>query len=35
MANAYCDMGFWEDLGIMAEYLKIQKHKKSFNIPHP
>ncbi len=29
MANAYCDMGFWEDLGILAEYLKIKKHKKS------
>ena len=25
MANAYCDMGFWEDLEILAEYLKIKK----------
>lgn len=28
MANAYCDIGFWEDLQILAEYLKIKKHKK-------
>ncbi len=28
MANAYCDMGFWEDLDILAEHLKIKKHKK-------
>lgn len=28
MANAYCDIGFWEDLGILAEYLKIKKHEK-------
>ena len=28
MANAYCDIGFWEDLGILAEYLKITKHEK-------
>ena len=27
MANAYCDIGFWEDLGILAEYLKITKSK--------
>ena len=29
MADAYCDMGFWEDLDILAEHLKIKKHKKS------
>lgn len=28
MANAYCDMGFWEDLDILAEYLKIPKRKQ-------
>ncbi len=28
MANAYCDMEFWEDLGILADYLKIKKRKK-------
>lgn len=28
MADAYCDMGFWEDLDILAEHLKIKKHKK-------
>jgi len=28
MANAYCDIGFWEDLEILAKYLKIKKHKK-------
>ena len=28
MANAYCDIGFWEDLEILTEYLKIKKHKK-------
>lgn len=27
MANAYCDMGFWEDLKILAEYLGIKKIK--------
>ena len=27
MANAYCDMGFWEDLDIIAEHLKIKKYK--------
>ena len=26
MANAYCDMGFWEDLEILAENLGIKKH---------
>lgn len=25
MANAYCDMGFWEDLKILAEHLGIKK----------
>jgi len=30
MANAYCDMGFWEDLKILAEYFEIKKHKKRF-----
>ena len=29
MANAYCDMGFWEDLAILAEYLGIKKHRKT------
>jgi len=28
MANAYCDMGFWEDLKILAEHLKIKKRAK-------
>jgi len=28
MANAYCDMGFWEDLKILAEHLGIKKHAK-------
>lgn len=28
MADACCDMGFWEDLDILAEHLKIKKHKK-------
>lgn len=28
MADAYCDIGFWEDLSVLAEYLKIKKHKK-------
>ncbi|MEI8175108.1 MAG: hypothetical protein WCG28_04120 [bacterium] len=28
MANAYCESGFWEDLDILAEYLKIKKQKK-------
>lgn len=28
MANAYCDIGFWEDLEIIAEYLKIKKREK-------
>jgi hypothetical protein len=27
MADAYCDFAFWEDLEIIAEYLKIKKHK--------
>lgn len=25
MADAYCDNGFWIDLEILAEYLKIKK----------
>ena len=25
MANAYCDIGFWEDLEILAENLGIKK----------
>lgn len=29
MADAYCDMGFWEDLDILAEHLKIKKHKNN------
>lgn len=29
MANAYCDFGFWEDLKILAEYLKIKKYEKA------
>lgn len=28
MADAYCDHGFWIDLEILADYLKIKKHKK-------
>ena len=28
MADAYCDMGFWEDLKIIAEDLKIKKTQK-------
>ena len=28
MADAYCDMGFWEDLDILAEHLKIPKRKR-------
>jgi len=28
MANAYCDIGFWEDLKILAEHLEIKKHKE-------
>ena len=28
MANAYCEIGFWEDLDVLAEYLKIKEHKK-------
>ena len=27
MANAYCDMGFWEDLKIIAEYLGAKRKK--------
>lgn len=27
LANAYCDMGFWIDLKIIAEYLGIKRHK--------
>lgn len=26
MANAYCDIGFWADMEVLAEYLKIKKH---------
>lgn len=29
MANAYCDMGFWEDLDVLADYLKIERREKS------
>jgi len=29
MADAYCDHGFWIDLEILADYLKIKKHKKA------
>lgn len=32
MANAYCDIGFWEDLEILAGYLKIKKHKKRIEL---
>ena len=28
MADAYCEFAFWPDLKIIAEYLKIKKHKK-------
>jgi hypothetical protein len=28
MADAYCSMGFWEDLESLAEYLGIEKYKK-------
>ncbi len=28
MADAYCEFAFWEDLEIIAEYLKIKKRKK-------
>jgi len=28
MANAYCDLGFWEDLKVLAEDLGIKKHRK-------
>lgn len=28
MANAYCDLGFWEDLEVLAEHLGIKKHTK-------
>ncbi|PIQ68300.1 MAG: hypothetical protein COV91_04865 [Candidatus Taylorbacteria bacterium CG11_big_fil_rev_8_21_14_0_20_46_11] len=28
MANAYCDLGFWQDIRILAEYLKIKKQEK-------
>lgn len=31
MANAYCDMIFWADLKILAEYLGIKKTIKSKN----
>lgn len=29
MADAYCDQDFWIDLEILADDLKIKKHKKS------
>lgn len=29
MADAYCDMGFWEDLTVLAEHLGIKKHGKT------
>lgn len=29
MENAYCDMGFWEDLAVLAEHLGIRKHRKA------
>jgi hypothetical protein len=29
MANAYCDMGFLEDLKILAEDLKVKETQKS------
>lgn len=28
MADAYCDSGFWIDLPIIADYLKIPKRKE-------
>ena len=28
MADAYCDNGFWIELEILADDLKIKKHKK-------
>jgi len=28
MANAYCDGGFWADLDILAEHLKVPRRKK-------
>jgi hypothetical protein len=32
MSDAYCDIGFWEDLQILAEDLKIKKRKnRKFN----
>ena len=27
MADAYCDDGFWIDLEILADHLKIKQHK--------
>ena len=27
MADAYCDMGFWEDLEIIAEHLGIRRRE--------
>lgn len=27
MADAYCDNGFWIELEVLAEYLKIKRHK--------
>ena len=29
MANAYCDMGFWESLAVLADHLGIKKIIKS------
>lgn len=29
MEDAYCDMGFWEDLTVLAEHLGIRKHRKT------
>jgi hypothetical protein len=29
MADAYCEFVFWIDLEILADFLKIKKHKKS------
>lgn len=29
MADSYCDLGFWEDLKIHAEYLGIKKRKNT------
>ncbi|MFA5827168.1 MAG: hypothetical protein WC839_01555 [Candidatus Paceibacterota bacterium] len=28
MADAYCEDGFWIDLEILADHLKIKQHKK-------